>query len=548
MGLTKATNRMISGSGANVLDFGADPTGSTLSTTAFQAAFNANLGDVYIPSGTYRVGSVVLNNPVRVTSAKDATIVPSVGLSGGKMFEILADNVTIEGLTIDATGETFTPATGNTYLFFSGTASGARYVNHTYLRNTILNCSFSDGNAITSGTNLLTTHAFYIQSVDNVLIESNQVNVLAGACVFARDVSGLRVLNNRWQNNNWYTVNLAAAVNHFTISNNEFISYSTDGVYWGGAVNIVSDVGEAQIEHGEIVNNYFAGLYNYGAVIRLQSVINIVVQNNKLSGIDNSATGAEITGIAVTTRGTSSSNKNYPSKNVRIIGNYMEGPSGNATGRARAININNLWWPAREIGSNFEISGNIINSTSTSLYWDEGITFHGYNGGFENIQVDNNFIKLASATSPAIGGAIGMIASSSEGLIDFVKIGGNYCDNIASITTSTQMGIHIGAYVDNVISTKPNTIDNFYYGVRTLTNAGPTLERLDDQNFGTGNTNKKSFGVSLSLYGSYLDASSNAANPSDNEQVALKRINDTTLRVLMKGADGTVRSVDLTLA
>ena len=327
MSLTKVHNRLIAGSVANVLDYGADATGATASTVAVQAAFDANLGSVYFPSGTYKIGAITINNPVYVTGARNAIIVPSLGLAGGKMFESLTDDVTFEGLNIDGTGETFTPATGNTYLFFSGTSSGPRYKNHNYLRNTVLNASFSDGNPITSGTNLLTTHAFYVQDVDNVMIEGNQVNTLAGACVFARDVSGIRVTNNRWQNNNWYTVNFASDVKHFTISNNEFISATADGVYWGGAVNIVSDVGQIRVGHGEIVNNYFSGKYSYGAVIRLQSVLNVLVQNNKISGIDNTASGAEITGIAVTTRGTSSSNKNLPSENVKIIGNYLEGPT-----------------------------------------------------------------------------------------------------------------------------------------------------------------------------------------------------------------------------
>jgi hypothetical protein len=549
MSLTKVHNRLIAGSVANVIDYGADATGSASSTVAVQAAFDANLGSVYFPSGTYKIGAVTINNPVYVTGARNAIIVPSLGLAGGKMFESLTDDVTFEGLNIDGTGETFTPATGNTYLFLSGTSSGPRYKNHNYLRNTVLNASFSDGNPINSGTNLLTTHAFYIQDVDNVMIEGNEVNTLAGACVFARDVSGIRVTNNRWQNNNWYTVNFASDVKHFTISNNEFISATTDGVYWGGAVNIVSDVGQIRVGHGDIVNNYFTGKYSYGAVIRLQSVLNVLVQNNKISGIDNTASGAEITGIAVTTRGISSSNKNSPSENVRIIGNYLEGPTNitNTTGHQRAIVVNNLWWPARQTSNNIEVSGNIINSSSGTLFWDEGITFHGYDGGFKNIIVENNFVKVEMNTSPVIGGAIGFIASSSDGLIDGVLIGGNYLEELATPTGSHQNGIQIGAYTDNVINSKPNTIDNFFYGVRTFTNSGPTLVSLDNQNFQT-NTTDTVFGVDLSTYGSFLLASNNAADPAINEQVVLKRTNDTTLTVLMKGADGTVRSVALTLA
>lgn len=55
MALTKVTYSMIQGAVANVLDFGADPTGATSSSAAFQAAIDSltNGGGVYVPSGTY---------------------------------------------------------------------------------------------------------------------------------------------------------------------------------------------------------------------------------------------------------------------------------------------------------------------------------------------------------------------------------------------------------------------------------------------------------------------------------------------------------------
>ena len=67
MALTKATNSLISGAVANVLDFGADPSGSTDSTSAIQAAIDSCAttdrtegipntpvsNQVHIPAGTY---------------------------------------------------------------------------------------------------------------------------------------------------------------------------------------------------------------------------------------------------------------------------------------------------------------------------------------------------------------------------------------------------------------------------------------------------------------------------------------------------------------
>lgn len=56
MSLTKVTYAMIQGEAANVLDFGADLTGSADSTAAIQAALDASSG-VYLPSGTYKITS-----------------------------------------------------------------------------------------------------------------------------------------------------------------------------------------------------------------------------------------------------------------------------------------------------------------------------------------------------------------------------------------------------------------------------------------------------------------------------------------------------------
>jgi len=58
MSLTKASYSMITGAVANVLDFGADPTGVADSTSAIQAAINVN-GAVFLPKGTYKTTSTL---------------------------------------------------------------------------------------------------------------------------------------------------------------------------------------------------------------------------------------------------------------------------------------------------------------------------------------------------------------------------------------------------------------------------------------------------------------------------------------------------------
>lgn len=58
MSLTKVTYSMIQGAAANVLDFGADPTGAADSTAAVQTALDLG-GAIYIAPGTYKITSTL---------------------------------------------------------------------------------------------------------------------------------------------------------------------------------------------------------------------------------------------------------------------------------------------------------------------------------------------------------------------------------------------------------------------------------------------------------------------------------------------------------
>lgn len=61
MALTKVSYSMITGAPANVLDYGADPTGITSSSTAIQNAVNASSA-VYFPPGTYLISTAITLN------------------------------------------------------------------------------------------------------------------------------------------------------------------------------------------------------------------------------------------------------------------------------------------------------------------------------------------------------------------------------------------------------------------------------------------------------------------------------------------------------
>ena len=78
MSLTKASYSMITGAPANVLDYGADLTGTTDSAPAFTAALAAS-SLVYIPNGTYRLNSTITLSSEKVIygAGYDCTIINS---------------------------------------------------------------------------------------------------------------------------------------------------------------------------------------------------------------------------------------------------------------------------------------------------------------------------------------------------------------------------------------------------------------------------------------------------------------------------------------
>jgi hypothetical protein len=81
MALTKAHNRMISGAEVNVIDFGADPTNTTDSSTAIQDAIDSiTEGTVIFPAGDYRIDDeiTITKNNITLLGLTTATlIVPS---------------------------------------------------------------------------------------------------------------------------------------------------------------------------------------------------------------------------------------------------------------------------------------------------------------------------------------------------------------------------------------------------------------------------------------------------------------------------------------
>jgi hypothetical protein len=106
MALTKVTYSMIDGASVNVLDYGADPTGTSSSTSAIQAAMDdiaVTGGTLYIPPGTYLIDAGAINAETTLTRirvlAYGATLQRMPTTSSYTMFRYRT-NMVIEGLKL----------------------------------------------------------------------------------------------------------------------------------------------------------------------------------------------------------------------------------------------------------------------------------------------------------------------------------------------------------------------------------------------------------------------------------------------------------------
>ena len=106
MALTKVTYSMIEGSPANVLDFGADNTGTSNSSAAIQAAIDSGAEAIYFPSGTYQITSAItlasnqvlfgdgLNSVIEITGGAWNT---TYAISGEDTENVVIRNLVFQG-------------------------------------------------------------------------------------------------------------------------------------------------------------------------------------------------------------------------------------------------------------------------------------------------------------------------------------------------------------------------------------------------------------------------------------------------------------------
>lgn len=475
----------------SIMDFGAvgDGASPTADTAAFAAAALIG-GRIYMPAGTYSIDTgIVFAVPITlVGEGIGKTIIKhDLGAGGGDVFKFTTDDVVLRDFGFDGTDHTAT-LTSNTRCIFLGDGS-TTYTNHSLQNVSVVDAAADDG-LTHSGGNILVTHAFYADNLENLSIRDCFVSDISGAAIFVRDVTNGTIEGNKLKDTGWYTIHLVGGAFNFDIENNLIDNAGTaEGIFYGGGIDLMSQHSplETRNEHIRIVNNDISGFYAYGSAIRIMSAENIRVVHNWIHdwgvGTDPSG-GSEVTAIRVGTRGTGVGAENGPCQHIVIKDNVLEAPTG--TSDHRGIYVDNFYQSTALAFKNLIITGNEIESVNTTTrYFSSCIAVHGgslANGGIENVIVRDNFCQGVALTGQVVDGLIGFVAAGTGSAIERVYLGSNFIRDLGTPASSWQLGIGIGAYVQEVYST-PNFIQNCFHGIRTFANSSVVDQSLAVQNW-----------------------------------------------------------------
>lgn len=393
MALTKTTYAMLSGGPANVLDFGADPTGVADSTTAFANAIAASK-HVYIPAGTYLVDTVaVTGNGYRIEGASTVnTIIKARTSTTTKLFDVhgvsgYAKDSLFKNFTLDMTNMTNANTRYGLYLQYAfnltfeqiavigyGSSNFTMYTDSTgtgggVYTTVFTNCDLGSvsGTIKMSGTSLsdaITTFTFVGCSFA-ACIASNVVSITFVQPIVQgslnkftlSDVQGFSILNGDIEGTGTYLV-LGSNVNHLASSNNELSGFSgtySSGTFTSGYLMdsfgsqpfVISPVGTQGTLHTGSITEEVSAAAAFRKLIRNSNAtgytVDVQFQNaNGSSYIGQNASGdtlidARGTGKA-TIQQSGTDRLGVTAANLLLLNTLTTGTAGSIVGYLRFVN------------------------------------------------------------------------------------------------------------------------------------------------------------------------------------------------------------------
>jgi hypothetical protein len=416
MSLTKVSYSLITGAPANVIDFGADPTGVSDSTTAIQNAIDSlTAGVVLFPPGTYIVSAVLILKSNVSLCGNGSTLTYTTPYEDDQGFvtddNIAIENVTIEGITFDGNG-TWTatsfpnPYTAGNSVGFTNGQRGIRLDNAS-TKNIIVK------NNVFTGLE----QGFYSGACTNVIITDNIFETI-GTAAINTSCQYSTIANNVIRGVFGNQTNAGVT----NIAESKF----ADGIYLFGAQNVA------------VSNNVIENCIRIGVVLEGDGVTlcsNVSITGNSLKNF-NSCRGTELN-AAIWAEG---GKVDYT---CSVTGNVCDN-----TGATPGTN------PQRGVqGTRLTITGNTITAFNIGI---TGIEVKAFNNTLQNntqsgIQIGEQTASQASTLSGNMAvnnGAAGMLFFRTRGLVHVV--GNTFIDNgQTTANPANYSGLVVERYFNN---------------------------------------------------------------------------------------------------
>lgn len=241
-GATGSVNRAINlklAESISVLDFGADPTSTSDSTSAIQAAVNAAVAatkKLYIPGGQYKVSTpITIAGGVTIHGDDKVSIIASTATTGNIFYVTSQAPVSFRNLQISA----FSSRTADAAIYYdsgAGTQNNFSVIDNVFFNNQftsvyfyrnayqkVTNCQFQLNS--TNGTCIYLGNATTPDSGDQIVAFNQFYGGTGVTCIYQTGGGGARIIGNKFlQTAYGYSVNFGAGAfsGIFVVSDNSF--------------------------------------------------------------------------------------------------------------------------------------------------------------------------------------------------------------------------------------------------------------------------------------------------------------------------------------
>jgi len=463
MALTKATYRMSNSAPVSALDFGADNTGSTDSSSAIQLAVDSlsSGGTVFLPTGTYLVASAIsLADNVNLIGTAGGSIINCASMSGGAFGAVtvgansIVQDIKFTGIAEDVAGASAVKVLNkdgaiiqNCIISGFGDAILLHDCDDVVVKNNKITGAGRWGIRYAKATNLVITNNVVKNSVTYDGIKGDS-QIYGDATLYSS--SNVLIDGNISSGNNRDGIDISSQGDSITVSNNICDSNTLSGMEIKKLATATADVKFVNVSGNTCTSNGAHGI-RFDDILTSQATGNIIESNSDTGirltyckdcdVIDNVVKENSADGIS--TEGQSGNVCEY----INILGNKC---INNGNGAGSGIEIDSY--------SDYVVVKNNSCYQNVASKTDNGIFVSGTTATTRFIVIKNNY----TPNSLTIAGQGVLIGASHSG--DNITIGNNDMspNGVVSFTDGdTTPNIYGCNYLYQTANTSSTTITGF---------------------------------------------------------------------------------------